>query len=90
MTDENIGEEIPDCPPFKKKVDAEIEKAYRRGFCQGVSATRQWLEAGMRHGHLIKWEFDFLFGWRYESQGWMIGDQVMPEDPPKPPKDFEE
>jgi hypothetical protein len=72
---------IVDCPDGTAL--AEVEKAYRRGFSQGVSIARQFLEIGYSISDISRWE-DALMDWRRRSSHWTMGQVVAVKWPPDP------
>jgi len=65
-------------------VVADIEKAYRRGFTQGMSMVRQYVERfDLTIDDLKEWELT-LMKWRRASFEWIKGQPVVANYPPDP------
>lgn len=75
--------QLEDCAMHGDIVLSDAEKAYRRGFSQGVSITRQLIEASMSLEELHAWELALL-KWRKASAEWIKGQPVIACDPPIP------
>lgn len=75
--------QLGDCALSGEIVSADVEKAYRRGFSQGWSLARQFLERGLTLEDLKRWEIR-LMKWRRESQPWIKGQPVRAAEPPLP------
>jgi len=62
---------------------ADIEKAYRRGFAQGVSTAQYFLEKGMTEEEMEQWEI-LIEKWRECGSRWIKGQPVLVQWPPEP------
>jgi hypothetical protein len=62
---------------------ADVEKAYRRGFAQGVSTTQYFLEKGMTPEEMEHWEV-LIAKWRACGSRWIKGQPVVVQWPPEP------
>jgi len=82
---------IEDCAMPGEIVFAEEEKPYRRGYSQGLSITRQFLEEAIKAGMSIDDIVDELrkcesklMRWRWSGNDWIRGQPVKATYPPDP------
>jgi hypothetical protein len=64
-------------------VPADVEKAFRRGFSQGVSTTQYFLERGMGPEDIAQW-MSVIEKWRQCGSEWIKGQPVLVQWPPEP------
>ena len=72
---------IWDAPPPGERVEAQVEKAYRRGFHQGASAAVEAMEDGATLILLNRW-LGQLYAWRMSGLRWQPGQSVVAKRPP--------
>jgi hypothetical protein len=85
------GKEIATGASHNETVLAEEEKAYRRGYSQGFSLCRQYVELATKKGvssvHIAKILLHYesqIFRWRGKAVNWIRGRIVKAEWPPNP------
>jgi hypothetical protein len=75
---------IWDAPPPGERVEAHVEKAYRRGFHQGACAAVEAMEDGASLVVLTHW-LGQLHAWRLSGLRWQLGQSVVAKRPPSLP-----
>ena len=75
---------IWDAPAPGERVEAQVEKAYRRGFHQGACAAVEAMEDGASLILLNRW-LDRLHTWRLSGLRWRLGQSVVANRPPSLP-----
>jgi hypothetical protein len=81
---EDFERKIPDGVMCDVPVQAEVEKAYRRGFHQGAAAFLLALQEGAADSEMRVW-LERLFTWRLKTAKWVAGHTVKPVHPPVAP-----
>ncbi|MFA5767381.1 MAG: hypothetical protein WC919_05650 [Candidatus Paceibacterota bacterium] len=64
-------------------VQADVEKAYRRGFAQGVLTAQYFLERGIDPEDMARWAA-VIEKWRECGSRWIKGQPVLAQWPPEP------
>ncbi len=75
-----------DCPNWHAThVDAEVERAYRRGFGQGVAQAVYALQKGATLKEVDNWLWKKVWSWRYRISGNSFFARAV--EPPRHPRD---
>lgn len=74
---------IKDCADLNETAPAEVEKAYRRGFAQGMHAAFLSLNTDFSDVDLELWTYA-VDEWRRKGSEWKPGEQVKVVDPLQP------
>jgi len=64
-------------------IQADVEKAYRRGFAQGVLTAQYFLERGIDPDDMVRWVAT-IEKWRRCGAKWIKGQPVLVQWPPEP------